>query len=191
MIDIAINPNTKTPSVAIRMTGYFGMQQDGIKLVDSETVFPAHTVTKLGEIPSEAFATLQLDTDKSVENPSKQTNFTPDGKFAKGNSWARNGKQGRPSKTPLTDLLKEVMNEKHYEIKGTGQRIQAMKILAERIVDKAIEKGDSKMIEIIFDRIEGKVTNSVRLSGAIGTATTEESLKKLREIFPDDYAPSK
>ncbi len=187
MIDIAINPNTKVPSVAIRMTGYFGVAQDGIKLVDSENVFPAHTVTKIAELPSDALDTFQLQTEITDEKQIKDRPWL----FKSGISGNPKGRPKGTSKTPLADFMREVAEQKHYEIKGTGKRIRAYELMAEIVVDEIVQKKNHKMLETFLDRTEGKVTQGVRMSGAIATASTEDSLKRIREIFPDDYAPSK
>lgn len=186
MIEIGINPNTKQASVAITMHGYFGLNRDGIKLVDQDTVFEARTVAKAGEIPSNAFDTCQKpqqNTGEILENKTKA------GQFKSGNEWRGNDK-GRPlgsknkTKTPLADLLKVVAEQKHYTIKDTGEKVVAYDLIAEMVIDEIITRKSHKMLETFLDRTEGKVTQGVKLSGAVAQGNLpEETLQKLDKLF--------
>lgn len=184
MIEIGINPNTNIPSVAIRLNGYFGLGRDGIKLVDSDTVFQSGSIKLAGVLPITAFDMLQTSETKHGENAEQRDSK---GKFMPGNQVAIGNKGGRPpkSKTYLADLMKEVASSKHYKIKDTGEMVVAYDVIAETIVDKAV-KGDMKAIEFFTERTEGKVTQGVKLSGALNHGTIpDKDIDKLKEIFPD------
>ena len=186
MIEIGINPNTKIPSVAIRLNGYFGLGRDGIKLVDTDTVFQANTIRLAGVLPITAFDTLQSEKENNVEISSNGYTDPKTGKFAQGNLGGGRPKGSKnKSKTYLADRMKEVAETKHYKIKDTGEMVVAYDIMAETIVDKAV-KGDMKAIEFFTERTEGKVTQGVKLSGALSHGTISDAeLARLKEIFPD------
>lgn len=181
MIEIGINPNTKIPSVAIRLNGYFGLGRDGIKLVDSDTVFPCTNIKLAGMLPITAFDTLQTEEIETAEKQQRVIGRP----FPTGVSGNPKGRPKGTTKTPLADLLKEVAGTKHYKIKDTGEMVVAYDVIAETIVDKAV-KGDMKAIEFFTERTEGKVTQGVKLSGALSHGTIpDKDLEKLKEIFPD------
>ncbi len=184
-IDIAINPNTKIPSVAIRMTGYFGLDQDGLKLVDSDVVFKESTTPVVARIPSGAFETIQL----MAPNNGGITGKDPkNGRFVLGNNLATGRPKGSRNKNsqPLIELMKEVADNKHYEIKGTGEKVVGIKLIAEKVVDKAVQ-GELKYIEFFADRTEGKPKQTIAF--ATGDTQDDESINRLKELFPNDFAP--
>lgn len=184
MIEIGINPNTKIPSVAIRLNGYFGIGKDGVKLVDSDTIFQSNTIQLAGVLPITAFDTLQTEGELSGED---QVRDKKTGQFMKGRSGNPAGRPvGIPSKNPVTELLKEVLETKHYKIKDTGEMVVAKEIVAEKWVDRVVERLDPRLLEMMMDRTEGRVTQGVRISGALSHGVIpEKDLEKLKEIFPD------
>lgn len=184
MIEIGKNPNTKQASVAILMHGYFGLGKDGIKLVDSDKVFPIDSITKVGEIPTNAFDMFQKQPSKLGENMGNPQRDTK-GRFTQGHRISVGNNGGRPTKTPITDMIKEVLEYKHYD-KKDGSQVRALELLAEQTVDRAILQGNGKALDTIFERIEGKVTQGIRLSGAIAQGSLpEETLNKLDKLFKD------
>lgn len=184
MIEIGQNPNTKQCSVAILMHGYFGLGRDGIKLVDSDKVFPIESVIKVAEIPSNAFDMLQKAPSKLGENMEDNQRDNR-GRFIQGHRVSVGNKGGRPSKTPITDRVKEVLDNKFYERKD-GKHMRAIDLYAESLVDRAILQGNGKAIDTVYERIEGKVTQSVKLSGAVAQGNlSEEALERMAKIFPD------
>jgi len=182
MIEIAINPNTKIPSVAILLRGYFGLGKDGVKLVDSDVVFQTKDITTAGWLPVTAFDMVKIEGEITNEKQIKRGN--PNWKA--GVSANPNGRPKGTTKTPLADLLKEVAENKHYKIKDTGEYVRAYDIMAEKVVDKIVERGDLKALEIFLDRTEGKVTQGVKLSGGLSHGTiTDEEMKRLNKLFPE------
>ena len=85
-IEIAVNPNTKVPSVATVLRGYFGLGEFGIKLVDSETVFRESDVKVVAQIPNTAFDTYQTDSRSNGNLTGKVGGVI---KFQKGNTFSR------------------------------------------------------------------------------------------------------
>jgi hypothetical protein len=65
---------------------------------------------------------------------------------------------GRPRKKPLTDALREYLDDP----KNLARVITAM--------DKRIRKGDIRAIKELIDRVEGKVSQRVELTGEDGEA---------------------
>jgi hypothetical protein len=184
MINIAINPNTKIPSVATVLQGYFGLGEFGVKLVDSETVFREDDVKIVAQIPETAFDMYQTDPESNGNLTGKEPQT---GKFIKGNRFATGrilGSKNKKTQT-VTELIKEVAQEKHYEIKGTQKRVAGIKLIAETIVDGAV-KGNKAMIDIFLDRTEGKVKQSIQMSGALPHGVmSEEERKRLTALFSD------
>jgi predicted ThiF/HesA family dinucleotide-utilizing enzyme len=182
MIQILVNPNTKIPSVAILLRGYFGLGKDGVKLVDSDMVFEPKDTKVAGLLPITAFDTVKVRENITSEKQVKRGN--PNWKV--GVSANPNGRPKGTTKTPLADLLKEVAENKHYKIKDTGEYVRAYDIIAEKVVDRIVEKGDLKALEIFLERTEGKVTQGIKLSGALahGSASDEE-MNRLRLLFPN------
>lgn len=179
MIEIGINPNTKQASVAIVLHGYFGLGRDGIKLVDQDTVFEQDRVELAGELPTGIFDTLQKRTDITAEKQHKVIGRP----FVKGQS---GNPKGRPvgSGAIVTDDLKELLEFKHYE-KKDGTRVVARSLMAESMLDRAILQGNTKLIEIILDRVEGKVTQGVKLSGGLYHGKPDdEEMERLLALFP-------
>lgn len=92
------------------------------------------------------------------------------------------GSKNKKNET-VTDLIKEVAREKHYEIKGSQKRVVGTHLIAEAIVDGAV-KGNKAMIDIFLERTEGKVKQSIQMSGALphGVMSDEEK-KRLTVLF--------
>lgn len=184
-IEIAINPNTKIPSVAIRMTGYFGLDQDGVKLVDSDTIFPVAKIEKIAEIPVDAFEIIQLKAQNTGEILEKPSTTFKAGLEWKGNANGRPKGSRNKNSQPLIELMKEVADNKHYEIKGTGEKVVGIKLIAEKVVDRAVQ-GDFRAIEFFADRTEGKPKQTIAF--ATGDTEDDETISKLKELFPNDFA---
>lgn len=187
MLTIYKNPNTGVTSIGILMAGYFGVDKetnkdkDGVKLADSNIVFPIEMCEVVGQVPIEAKPTLQKVETKTDE---KQK---PPHLFKKGQSGNPNGRpKGSYKRNHITEALKELIKEKHYKLKDTGEMVVAYDIIAEKILDKAVA-GDFKYIELVLDRSEGKVTQGVRMTGVIATGEpSDEEWKKLMRLFPNE-----
>lgn len=179
MLEIGINPNTQIPSIAIKMTGYFGIGNNGVKLVDSDIIFNEKAVKIMKRVPVNAFDTLQvtkINHGVYVERDEK-------GRVGAGNKLAVGNKGGRPSKTPITDRIKMILESKHYQ-KKDGTYVRADDLLAEAIVDQAVLRGNTKAIDLIMERVEGRVTQGVKMSGAIATVgINENDLMRLKKLF--------
>ncbi|MEN9582083.1 MAG: hypothetical protein RL641_37 [Candidatus Parcubacteria bacterium] len=182
MINLAINQNTKIPSVAKVLQGYFGLGEFGVKLADSETVFRESDVKAIAQIPDNAFETYQ----PRPLNNGKITDKDPiSGKFILGNNLGTGRPKGAKNKknSTVTELIKEVAQEKHYEIKGSSKRVSGIKLIAEAIVDGAV-KGNKAMIDIFLDRTEGKVKQSIQMSGTLPHGVmSDEERKRLTALF--------
>ncbi len=99
-IEIAVNPNTKVPSVATVLRGYFGLGEFGIKLVDSETVFRESDVKVVAQIPNTAFDTYQTDSRSNGNLTGKVGGVI---KFQKGNTFSRGRIDGSKNKKNQSD----------------------------------------------------------------------------------------
>ena len=97
-----------------------------------------------------------MDKEKQVAN------FKGKG-FKKGQS---GNPAGRPPKgAALTDILISELNKKQ-----NGK--ERKQILAEMLIEKAITEKDIQAIKYIFDRIDGKVTEKVQVTGDDGNNVT-------------------
>lgn len=181
MTEIGINPNTRQATVVTIRPGYFGLNRDGVQFMDQPVVFKYTEVEIIACVPTKEIERLQDNLQKTdTKQLLKPWLFKP-GKS--GNPYGR--PKGKTSKTPLTDLMKEVAFSKHYEVKGSDEKVLAIEIMAEQIIDQAV-KGDKKSLDTFLERIEGKVTQGIRLSGGLSHGTpTDDEMAKLREIFPD------
>lgn len=178
-IIIARNPNTKILSVGIVMPGYFGTDGDGIKLVDQDVVFPIGQVEKIAELPSNVFDSNQKSGKSKGENPFRN----PDGTFKEGYNGGSKGPS--PMAKTLTEKVREVLSNKYYD-KKDGTKVRAFELLAEAIVDNAVLKGNPKIINTVWDRLDGKVTQGIRLGGAIAHGVVnDEEIKRLIALFPE------
>lgn len=67
--------------------------------------------------------------------------------------------RGRPAGPGLTQMLIEALKDKTENGKTYAQ------LLALRVVQKAVSEGDPRMIEFIWDRVEGPLTQSFEHTG--------------------------
>ena len=129
----------------------------------------------------------------------KQTgNRRSDGTFAEDNSLGKRFQsgqsgnlRGRPKDALLTKEIRVQLNEVDDDGKSNAQKI------AESMISRAI-KGDVRAADLIFNRIEGKVLQSVDLSVSTDwTATVEqfdisesEMIDGVRELLTEFYGDS-
>ncbi len=184
MTEIGINPNTRQATVVTIRPGYFGINKDGAQFADQPVVFRYKEIEIIAEIPTQEIERLQENNEKLATNMHlfKRVVGRP---FQKGHRYSVGNKGGRPSKTPLTDRMREVANSKYYEVKGSDEKVLAIDLMAEQIVDRIVN-GDKKALDTFLERIEGRVTQGIKLSGGLthGVPTAEE-MAKLGEMFPD------
>lgn len=75
---------------------------------------------------------------------------------------------GRPAKTPITDEYRALMQEQHPDQKKYPGCTRARVVALQQA--EAAEKGDIRAAQEITDRVEGKVTQGMRLDGPGGGA---------------------
>ena len=86
----------------------------------------------------------------------------------------RINRKGRPKGSrSLSTKLREALLQ--YERK-TGQSYQDL--LIQSLLNQAITKGDVRAIREVFDRIDGKVTQGLDLSGSIDLETIDDNTKE-------------
>lgn len=114
---------------------------------------------------------------------------------SKKHRWQK-GQSGNPSGRPknmvnLTAILNEALQDDHIETKTTGKgknkKTKQIKtnyavLIIMRMLDMAVAQGNDKMINAIFDRIEGKPVQSVNLGGQAGNPIA------LMEVDPETQA---
>ena len=108
-------------------------------------------------------------------NKSSLNNLVP---FKKGHKKVGGRKKGTPNQTTL---LKKLIYE-NFTYKNPLTNVEEKKSIVEWInlilVAQAIE-GNMRAIEIIFDRLEGKVTTEFK--GKVGVDLTVEELEKMSD----------
>jgi hypothetical protein len=86
--------------------------------------------------------------------------------FVKGDS--RINRRGRPKKgQTLTDILNWVLDQKRKiknEETGEEKSLLLRQILAQKLIDKAVNDGDVAALKYVFDRIDGKPKETVEVS---------------------------
>lgn len=82
-----------------------------------------------------------------------EKNLVPN-RFKSGDEWNGN-RNGRPKGTSLTDRLRRLLEEN--EGKNAEEVVQA-------VIDEA-KKGDPRFAQMIFDRMDGKVTDKLEVEG--------------------------
>lgn len=108
--------------------------------------------------------------------------------FQKGHDPRRNVK-GRISK-PLNEtsaLKKYLLNSLNKKVMVNGVKLTLAEVIAERIVDKAVQ-GDIAAMKILLDRTEGKVKTQAQMGiknkREEGGGISEKELERLKRIFP-------
>jgi hypothetical protein len=97
----------------------------------------------------------------------------PDTQFKPGGKWHGNAK-GRPSSKPLTDLLRQALEQ---ETKKEGQTVADLVV---RGLIKGARNGSIGHIRELLDRIEGKVPQAVRVESE--HAVTPDVIRRAAEI---------
>ena len=84
---------------------------------------------------------------------------------------------GRPARKPITDLCEEIIN--HPE---TRERIK------QQVIQTLTSKGMAGVLLLreIGERVEGKVTQGIELSGTISTMTDEQVDERLTKLLDLD-----
>ena len=86
--------------------------------------------------------------------------------------------KGRPKGTGITDKLRKILDD------NEGKGAQA---LADAIYAAALS-GDPRIISIVLDRIEGKVTDRLEVDGKMEVVQTYSIAKKAQNADQDDEA---
>jgi hypothetical protein len=86
--------------------------------------------------------------------------------FVKGDS--RINRKGRPKKgQSLTDILDWALDQKRkIKNKETGEEKSLLlrQMLAQRLINKAVDEGDVPAIKYIFDRLDGRPKETIEMS---------------------------
>ena len=81
----------------------------------------------------------------------------------------RINRKGRPKKgQSLTDILDWILDQKRRIKNGeTGEEKSLLlrQMLAQRLINKAVDEGDVPAIKYIFDRLDGKPKETIEMSG--------------------------
>jgi ABC-type ATPase with predicted acetyltransferase domain len=76
----------------------------------------------------------------------------------------RINRKGRPKKgQSLTDILDWALDQKR-KIKETGEEKLLRQMLAQRLINKAVDDGDVSAIKYIYDRIDGKPKEIIEMT---------------------------
>lgn len=181
MIIIARNPNTQIATIAKYHKWYFGVADDGYEMNDDGEVYAGSRVESIGELPENVFEQAQKTIDQNHYQNHKPWYFKKGNKLAVGASGNTS-----PRKNVVTDRVLEVLEQKHYAIKGTGQKVRGIDLYAEKLVDDLIEKRNPLLVKEYNERLEGKVTQGVKLSGGLTHGTLSDAdMERLKEVFPE------
>lgn len=91
-------------------------------------------------------------TEETKQNVDKSYTHPETGKFVKGNPGGGRPKGSKSFTTLVKEALKNVADEK-------GTTLERK--LVQTILNKAIEEGDNKMIELIWNYLDGKPTQKI------------------------------
>lgn len=117
--------------------------------------------------------TLPLVLEPAKSGETQQIDRNPDGTFKKGVSGNPAGP--KPGYKHLTTLLTDFLKQKHH----SGETYD--RLLIQRVAKKAIEEGSERMIEHIWDRMEGKPKQSMDLH--VQEELTPEQRAKLNQML--------
>ena len=123
---------------------------------------------------------------KGKPGPPKGVSNNPAGMWKPGVS-ANPG--GRPKMKPITDAYRLIGEQPHPDQKKYKGMTYAQ-VAAKVAFEKAIEQGDTRALQEITDRIEGKVPQDVKVGGdgsgvpiEIATMTPEQKRQRVAEIM--------
>lgn len=96
------------------------------------------------------------------------------------------GESGNPDGKPvgaksLTTLVREALEDLATS-KETGEQIVLKKLLVKRILKKAIDQGDTRMIQILWEHLDGKAAQKIDVTHELGEQS-RESVKELTDFF--------
>lgn len=102
------------------------------------------------------------------------------GRFLPGNTYGRGNKGSRWLSKKLEEAIDKVVT-------GSDDNAQTYyKALIEKVLDKAINDGDIKAIELIWNRLEGKPQQRIDFSGDVRLAPlSEEKKAELLNLLSD------
>lgn len=95
---------------------------------------------------------------------------------------------GRPKKTPITDELRQLLDEQYSGREKRFQGLSNCRVLALRMFELAIA-GDLRAMQEVADRVEGKIPQRQEFGGADGGAipwvnlSREENERRLMELM--------
>jgi hypothetical protein len=95
---------------------------------------------------------------------------------------------GRPSKTPFTDVMRELLAEEYVGREKRFKGMTNLRVLAIRLFDLAIA-GDLRAAEEVVNRVEGRTVQVSQLQGPDGGAipfaymSREENEKRIAELL--------
>lgn len=121
---------------------------------------------------------MEIQDKELAENTAKKVPGKP---FVKGEDERRNT-EGRPAGSRnLSTMLAEALKQRSKRTDGTMGKTWE-ELLLERIIDKAVSKGDPRMIELIYDRLEGKAPQTIDVT-TNGESLNPEVKKKSDEAI--------
>ena len=107
-----------------------------------------------------------------------EKNLVPN-RFKSGDEWNGN-RNGRPKGTSLTDRLRRLLEEN--EGKNAEEVVQA-------VIEEA-KKGDPRFAQMIFDRMDGKVTDKLEVEGELNIIEQRFVIAERPKNDDDDNADS-
>lgn len=95
----------------------------------------------------------------------------------------------KPGTRHYATLLRKALEE-GVEVEINKKKITVNDAYVMKQVAKGVAKGSARMIELVFDRIDGKATQAIEHSGSIGNGdlssySEEELLARLAELESD------
>lgn len=120
-----------------------------------------------GSDPAPQAGVVVRGTGKTIKKRTKNgkvLTFTEGGRFAKGNAGGGRPK-GSKNYGGLTTLLKEVLEKQTFKT-ADGREVNGAEALVEAALRRAVLKSDT-LLEMIFDRVDGKVTQKVENSNIV------------------------
>lgn len=95
------------------------------------------------------------------------------------------GESGNPDGRPvgsksITTMVREALDEV-IKMKD-GSEVDMKGLLIKRILDKAIQKGDDRMIQMIWEQLDGRPNQKIDLVAELGDES-RNSIAELTEFF--------
>lgn len=95
------------------------------------------------------------------------------------------GESGNPNGRPvgsksITTMVREALDEV-IKMKD-GSEVDMKGLLIKRILDKAIQKGDDRMIQMIWEQLDGRPNQKIDLVAELGDES-RNSIAELTEFF--------